>query len=91
MTAEEARKLSDKWLDSGELGESVIDGLIMDAASSGRTSIQRSLLKIDSRLRDRAAKRVKEIYEKKGFIVVRAKYNGDLREPQGYDSITISW
>lgn len=92
MTAEEARKLNDEYLQTLQLGNTAIDEAIKQAAKKGKKSVYVNLQDIEYALRDDAFDNVKRVYSvaPKNFNVKRQTYSGDMREP-GSDGVVISW
>lgn len=92
MTADDARKLNDEYLQTLLLGDAAIDKAIAEAARKGKKSIYISLNGVDYSLKDSAFDNIKKVYgvAPKNFTVKREKYEGDMREP-GSDGVSISW
>lgn len=91
MNASEARRLNDEYARSQLIDEVSIMARIKAAASTGKCLINVDLQKIDRSYRDRTFNALKASFNEKGFEVRRSKYDGDQREPEGYDNANISW
>lgn len=91
MNAAKARALNDEYIAKNQLGLPSIYSTIEMAAKNGRTSVDISLQKIASNSRTRAYETAGKELEQKGFKVSRAQYAGDVRDPQGYDVLKVSW